>query len=331
MWYSLHAVVSSRNPKNGFGYNRAGGARFPFSSAGVELRLPRRCQASPAPLACASQLAAVCCALESAGADVDDGVVPSDRHARRLTNHNAGVDSGNGRVGRRGGQLLGRDRMRVCALIRSGELVAMPADAAGPLQVDRASLDRWMAAGGSGGAPISPRNAWALIALASGDQSFSERCFGLLERAEDVSRARARLENRACSIWRRACVGAPRPLYCACRPGSSTSSSTTPAWCGPCSAPPAPTAGSAVLRLSRTGVWTRTCRPVPSACSNNWPIATPILQMGKSPWPCCYAQSTASGPFPPTTSSPRIPWPPSTFLNTRTRLPVTSAAKSWAN
>jgi hypothetical protein len=40
-------------------------------------------------------------------------------------------------------RLLGRDRTRVYALIRSGDLVTVPAteDAAGPLQVDRASLD----------------------------------------------------------------------------------------------------------------------------------------------------------------------------------------------
>jgi hypothetical protein len=92
---------------------------------------------------------------------------------------------------------LGRDRTRVYALIRSGDLVAVPAtdEAAGPLRVDRTSLERWLTAGGSGGAPLSPRNAWALIALASGDQTFSDRCLGLLERPEDISRTRARLSK----------------------------------------------------------------------------------------------------------------------------------------
>src|SRR6202023_3342142 len=44
-------------------------------------------------------------------------------------------------------RLLGRDRTRVYALIRSGDLVALPAAAedTGPLQVDRASLERWLA------------------------------------------------------------------------------------------------------------------------------------------------------------------------------------------
>lgn len=52
-------------------------------------------------------------------------------------------------------------------------------------------------AGGANGAPLSPRNAWALIGLASGDQPFSQRCLGLLERAEELSRTRARLARGA--------------------------------------------------------------------------------------------------------------------------------------
>jgi hypothetical protein len=61
-------------------------------------------------------------------------------------------------------RLLGRHRTRVYALIGSGDLVALPAteDAIGPLQVDRASLERWLTAGSGGGAPMSPRNAWTL-------------------------------------------------------------------------------------------------------------------------------------------------------------------------
>jgi hypothetical protein len=92
-------------------------------------------------------------------------------------------------------QLLGRDRTRVYALLRSGDLVAAPDDAdnAGPVRILRASVERWLVAGGASGAPLSPRNAWALIGLASGDQPFSERCLGLLERAEELSRTRARL------------------------------------------------------------------------------------------------------------------------------------------
>ena len=91
--------------------------------------------------------------------------------------------------------LLGRDRTRVYALLRSGDLVAGPDgdDGAGPVRILRASVERWLVAGGSRGAPLSPRNAWALLGLASGDQPFSERCLGLLERAEELSRTRARL------------------------------------------------------------------------------------------------------------------------------------------
>jgi segregation and condensation protein B len=54
-------------------------------------------------------------------------------------------------------------------------------------------VERWLVAGGGQGGPLAPRNAWALIGQASGDQAFSERCLGLLERPEEVSRTRARL------------------------------------------------------------------------------------------------------------------------------------------
>src|ERR687884_600588 len=63
----------------------------------------------------------------------------------------------------------------------------------GPMRIVRSSLERWLVAGGSRGGALSPRNAWALIGLASGDQPFSERCVGLLERAEELSRTRGRL------------------------------------------------------------------------------------------------------------------------------------------
>jgi segregation and condensation protein B len=94
-------------------------------------------------------------------------------------------------------RLLGRDRTRVYALLRSGDLVAAPTDedGAGPVRIVRASLERWLVAGGARGAPLSPRSAWALMGLASGDQPFSVRCMGLLERAEEVSRTRARLSR----------------------------------------------------------------------------------------------------------------------------------------
>jgi Helix-turn-helix domain len=92
---------------------------------------------------------------------------------------------------------LGRDRTRVYALLRSGDLVATPCspdeEEPGPVRIVRSSLERWLVAGGARGGPLTPRNAWALIGLASGDQAFSERCLGLLERAEELSRTRARL------------------------------------------------------------------------------------------------------------------------------------------
>ena len=57
----------------------------------------------------------------------------------------------------------------------------------------RPAWDRWLVAGGARGGPLSPGNAWALIGLASGDQALTERCLGLLERPEELSRTRARL------------------------------------------------------------------------------------------------------------------------------------------
>src|SRR5579859_2142607 len=96
-------------------------------------------------------------------------------------------------------RLLRRDRTRVYALIRSGDLVAVQPGQAGdhgPLRIDRASIERWLVAGGSQGGPLSVRNAWAVIGLASGDPAFSERCLGLLERPEDLSRVRARLQKQ---------------------------------------------------------------------------------------------------------------------------------------
>src|ERR1700687_3753412 len=81
-------------------------------------------------------------------------------------------------------ELLGRDRTRVYALLRSGDLVAAPGtdgdDQA--LRIDRSSVERGPVAGGSRGGPLTPRNAWAIIGLASGDEALAQRCLGLLER-----------------------------------------------------------------------------------------------------------------------------------------------------
>jgi hypothetical protein len=65
-------------------------------------------------------------------------------------------------------RLLGRDRTRVYALLRSGDLVAAaPAqqEVAGRVRIERSSLEHWLVAG-DGGRPLSPRNAWALVGLA---------------------------------------------------------------------------------------------------------------------------------------------------------------------
>jgi segregation and condensation protein B len=93
-------------------------------------------------------------------------------------------------------ELLGRDRTRIYALVRSGDLVGAP-DADHTLRIDRSSLERWLVAGGTRGSPQTPRNAWAIIGLASGDDALCERTLGLLPRAEDLSRARARLARQS--------------------------------------------------------------------------------------------------------------------------------------
>ena len=91
--------------------------------------------------------------------------------------------------------LLGRHRTRVYDLVRSGDLVAVHTGDGDQrsLRIDRSSLERWLVAGGSPGVPLTIRNAWAIVGLASGDDVLAARCVGLLPRAEDVSRARARL------------------------------------------------------------------------------------------------------------------------------------------
>src|SRR6266571_4015000 len=95
-------------------------------------------------------------------------------------------------------ELLGRHRTRIYALVRSGDLVAVPGTDADEqsLRLDRSSVERWAVAGGSRGGPLTPRNAWAIIGLASGDQALAQHCLGLLERREELSRARARLATQ---------------------------------------------------------------------------------------------------------------------------------------
>ncbi|MBV9602076.1 MAG: helix-turn-helix domain-containing protein, partial [Chloroflexi bacterium] len=95
---------------------------------------------------------------------------------------------------RQAASLLGRHRTRVYELVRSGDLVAE--QTAGGLRVERTSLERWLVAGGTPGGPLSAPNAWASIGLASGDAFLSQRTLGLLARAEDASRARARLTSQ---------------------------------------------------------------------------------------------------------------------------------------
>ena len=99
---------------------------------------------------------------------------------------------------REAAELLGRDRTRVYALLRSGDLVTVPGTDGDEqsLRIDRSSVERWAVAGGSRGGPLTPRNAWAIIGLASGDDALAQHCLGLLERREEVSRARARLATQ---------------------------------------------------------------------------------------------------------------------------------------
>ena len=130
-------------------------------------------------------------------------------------------------------ELLGRHRTRMYALVRSGDLVAVPGTDGDEqsLRIDRSSVERWAVAGGSRGGPLTPRNAWAIIGLASGDQALAEHCLGLLERREEVSRARARLAARVCSSWRHGCVGARHLLSCTCRQRWFPDSRATSRWC----------------------------------------------------------------------------------------------------
>src|SRR5207245_5408123 len=118
-------------------------------------------------------------------------------------------------------ELLGRHRTRIYALLRSGDLVALPGSGASDdeaaLRIDRSSVERWAVAGGSRGGPLTPRNAWAIIGLASGDEALAQHCLGLLERREEVSRAGRAWPHRVCSSSHRACGGARHLLSCTCR------------------------------------------------------------------------------------------------------------------
>lgn len=70
------------------------------------------------------------------------------RQAGHDTDHRAFADDDPTLSVAEAARLLGRDRTRVYALLRSGDLVAAPADedGAGPVRILRASVDRWPAA-----------------------------------------------------------------------------------------------------------------------------------------------------------------------------------------
>src|ERR1700736_3533290 len=105
-------------------------------------------------------------------------------------------------------ELLGRHRTRIYALVRSGDLVAVSGtdvDDEAALRIDRSSVERWVVAGGSRGGSLTPRNAWAIIGLASGDEALSKHCLGLLERREEVSRVGRAWPPRVCSSSHHAC------------------------------------------------------------------------------------------------------------------------------
>src|SRR5579859_6038678 len=114
---------------------------------------------------------------------------------RYVAGHNMTIPAATSLSVREAAELLGRDRTRVYALLRSGDLVAAPGTDGDEqsLRIDRSSVERWAVAGGSRGGPLTPRNAWAIIGLASGDEALTHHCLGLLERREEVSRARTRL------------------------------------------------------------------------------------------------------------------------------------------
>jgi len=136
------------------------------------------------------------------------GATGLSRVARRRTRPGAAppaIDSGPASIG---GTLsvdqaavrLGRDRSRIYALIRSGDLVAVRSGERDELRLDASSLERWAVASShrqARGRLLTPRNAWAIIGLASGDERLRERTLGLLERADDATRARSRWSRRS--------------------------------------------------------------------------------------------------------------------------------------
>jgi excisionase family DNA binding protein len=84
---------------------------------------------------------------------------------------------------------LGVHRTRVNKMIRDGLLTATRVGAR--FLVDPTSLDRRLAAEVAAGRPLTARNAWALLALASGDPAMVAGCAGALHPS-----ARSRVQGR---------------------------------------------------------------------------------------------------------------------------------------
>jgi hypothetical protein len=156
MLWLVHATPKTRSARIGLD-----GASFDFSRAAVDLDRRRAVVHAPAPTP-ASATSAGRLSRARAGQHHRE----SRRDIRVSARTAASPDSPPPYVEdtvsvTEAARLLGRHRTRVYALIGSGDLVAVPAtdDAAGPLQVDRASLERWLTAGSGGGVPLSPRDA----------------------------------------------------------------------------------------------------------------------------------------------------------------------------
>jgi len=148
---------------------------------------------------------------------------------------------------REAAELLGRDRTRVYALVRSGVLAAMadPDDRdEHALRIDRSSVERWAVAGGSRGGPLTPltpgrSSAWpvatgrspnAAWACSSGARSFPA----------SVPDWHAKASN----TWRRGCVGALRLPSCTCRQRLWPRCRVMSTWSSPARARPGRMAGT---------------------------------------------------------------------------------------
>ncbi len=227
-------------------------------------------------------------------------------------------------------RLLGRDRTRVYALIRSGDLVAVPVnpdEGSGPLRIDRASLECWLVSGGGKGGPFSlrtpgPSSAWpaatrpfrsAVSACSSAPRRHRARAplgkLGMFELAPRLRRRASSLVLRLAAqlVTARTC-GDPRP---------HRAQRGARAWLDRVGSRYAMESGR-VRPIRIIGALQEQTERLHDDADE--PVETVLLRVVDGPWP-----------FPPHSQLAPQPWRRSTCSSTPTRRPSASAARPCAH